>query len=143
MLKYIFFFFGIIALMYELWVMCNLKKLFNFRKAVQDNLGDQKSIGLPLLKILPEKACLFVICHILYFLWSLVGLFSSQWLIFLVLTPISFISGKLLPRNIGFEAFSTIVFIDSFISAGLVGFAIINAIHLHIPLFSYLIDLFK
>ena len=71
----------------------------------------------------------FGIFIIFYMILTVVGLFSSQWIGFLVLILLSFI-----PKH----GIKWLVFIDSFISLFILLFIILNKFHLHIDILSYL-----
>lgn len=63
-----------------------------------------------------------------YIVWSLVGIFSSQWLIFLLLFAIGRIPKK----------WVWLRWLDSFISLLGIVFLILNAYHFHLDLFGLL-----
>lgn len=62
-------------------------------------------------------------CMLLYFIWTLVGIISSQWIIFILIILISI----LIPKKIIF-----IRVIDSLVTLFLLVFMLLNKFHFHI-----------
>ncbi len=121
-MKHIFYLITIIPLMFELLNVYNPKRYNRFmnqfkkdkKKSWDKWTKNQKNISVLML---------------FYIMWSFVGLFSSQWLTFLVLIFISFIPKKGVYMR----------FIDSFITVLILLFIIINRYHLDINLYEYFI----
>jgi len=121
---YIFFLFGILAIIWEFMQITNIKKMHRIVTTIK-KAGKDKTT-----KDLPKTYTTLGFFMIGYFFWAVIGLFTGQWLIFLILLAVSMIPKKHI----------AIRWIDSVISLGLILFAMINAIHLHISM-TDLIDL--
>lgn len=120
MLKFIFFFFGVIAIIYEMWSIMNINSVITRSEKARKSITD-KSIEFS------KSESIFGICHLLYMCWGIVGLFSSQWPIFILLILLSCV--RMIP--ILSKSKSWFIF-DSVITIIMLFFAIINAHHLHI-----------
>lgn len=71
---------------------------------------------------------IFGALQLFYWVWCMVGLFSSQWLVFVLIL----ILGMIPKPNI------VIRFVDSVITFALILFIFINSFHLHINLFQWI-----
>jgi hypothetical protein len=129
MLKFIFYSFSVLAVLYELWAIRNSHKIQKVKQILDDvkgvdysNLnGEQKSqVG---------KSCIFAVFHFMYFFWNVVGLMSSQWILFLLILIFGILSSYVFKRN---KAWHTT---DCILSMSIIVFAVINTYHLHIDLF--------
>lgn len=129
MFKFIFYFFGIAALLYEYWSIANFDKLDRFRGKIKESKKNGGKVNLSG----PEIT--FAFLQLLYFAWVLVGLFSSQWVIFLLIFCLSFV-------NSWFRGSRIWNSVDSILTIILILFAILNTYHLQIDLFSEILDLF-
>jgi hypothetical protein len=119
----IFYLFAIPALLWELINFSNLTKTHNFMNRLKDDkvkLSNKSSL---------EQTV--VTCMIFYLFWLLVGLFSSQYVLFLLLLAISFIPKK----------FKFIRFVDSFISFATILFIILNRYHFGIDIHAIVSEL--
>lgn len=117
--KFIFYFFGILAITYELWTIKNYDMNQAFVRKVEDSMKD-KSIKFT------DGETAFGCLQCLYCFWATVGLFSSQWLMFLILIVLSFVKYIFKSSNIIWSTF------DAIISVAVILFAILNTYHLHI-----------
>jgi hypothetical protein len=110
---FVFYLIGILPILWELSSLMKLSKRFNFLKELKQNKdykewsSNQKAVGFLMLG---------------YIIWAMVGLFSSQWIIFFFILLVSLIPKKWL----WFFA------IDAFVTVILLFFLIINQYHLHI-----------
>jgi len=128
--KVIFFFFALIAIVYEMWSIKNSKRLVELSEMIRKSTNDKKEVE-------PKPAyAVFIVCQALYCFWALVGLFSSQWVIFAILLLLGSLS------FFGFTKTRVYIICDAIITLGLLVFMVINAFHLHIPLWSRLLDYF-
>ena len=118
MMIYIFFLFGILAIIWEFMNITNTRKMFNISKVIRESNKGKTT------KELPPKYITLGFLMLGYFFWAIIGLFTSQWLIFLTILILSLIP----KRHIAIK------WIDSVITLLLILFAMINAIHLHINL---------
>lgn len=123
-MKHIFYFFGIFAIIYELMVLTSPKRLVNF---IANFKKQQREKGYDSLSSFQKG---YSVLALGYIVWLLGGLFTFQWPIFLFIVVIGFIPKK----------HFLIVIFDSFISALLLGFAIINAYHLNIDVFKLIFN---
>lgn len=115
---YVFWIIGIIPIFFDLYKTYKTDEFNKLRVNLKDtefkNLNDaQKSL---------------VIFGLIYFVWNLIGIFTSQWLIFLFL----FAGGLIVKNN------KYLVKIDGIISLLLIMFAFINEFHLKLDLLNIL-----
>jgi hypothetical protein len=127
-MKTLFYLLLIIPLLYELVSFTNVEVYEFVRRAFytkeikyKDYTSNQKSYAL---------------CGGLYVLLTLIGLLSSQWILFLVILLISIMPRKIKYSRIGF-------LIDSSICSAILMFAIINHFHLHIDITAVVLNLFR
>lgn len=128
LLKFIFFFFALIAILYEVWCITNCRRLSRFAQELKSLKKNDGKVQVN------SKHSAFIICQFLYCGWALVGLFSSQWIVFLVLITLGMTS------FLSFSKKPAFIVLDSIITLGSLVFAILNAFHLHIPLWSRFLD---
>ncbi len=112
MLKFLFYLPAILALLWEAIHITSPIKMLE-RKNRLMNAG----------KTMTKSQMTVTFLVLSYMAWCLIGLFSSQWVLFAGMLLFSFI-----PKR-----HAIVVFLDAVISFCLVGFIIINAFHLHIP----------
>lgn len=79
----------------------------------------------------------FLKMNVLGYIIILIGLLSSQWIVFLVLIAFDSICTALRVQRVILG-----VFINATVGALLIAFAMINGLHLHYNLFSYIISMF-
>lgn len=127
-MKHLFYFIAIIPIIWEIFVFVNPKKVATFisilREKSKYNLTEKNYTNT-------EKA--FSILNLGYMVWTIAGLFSSQWVLFIFLTILG-----IMPK----KHYITI-WIDSLISLGLLIFIILNVYHLHIDVYAWMLDLLK
>ena len=119
---YLFYFFAILAIVWELRVATQPKRTKEFVKTMMSTEGIDMT--------LQQKTVL--LCMLGYLVWTFVGLFTQQWIIFGVIFIISFIPKQIIWIRV-IDAISTIL---------LILFAIINQFHLKINLVEALAFLF-
>lgn len=127
MLKFLFYSFGMIVLLYEWWAIKNFGKIKEFntkigetnKKQVKDMTSDEKAYVF--------KGCILVVFMMLYYLWVGVGLFTVQWPLFLLILIMSFVSQSKIMKDS--SSWNTI---DSVITIILVIFMMVNAAQLKI-----------
>ncbi len=117
LIKLLFYSWGILAIMYEMMVLSSPVKITTFNKN-RKTKNSKDYTGW-------ENA--FVILILFYIIWCCIGLFTSQWLLFIVIICLGFIP----KRNIAF-----LIWIDSLISLLILVFIFINSFHLHLNLWS-------
>jgi len=117
-MKHIFYFLAIFPLIWELIVMFNIKKIWNFLKFFKNEKANGFSSN--------QKSCLFFMIG--YIIWNFIGFFTFQWPLFVFL----FLLGIVPKYRIWVR------WLDSLISFILVFFIILNAYHLKIDIFLWL-----
>lgn len=116
-MKHVFYFIGLLPLIYEMSVIMNPKKIYKSKERMKvagkfDNFtSGQKS---------------YAILSIGYLFWAFIGLFSFNWVAFLFLIAISFIPKK----------HFVLMWIDSVISFLILLFVLLNSYHFQIDLFA-------
>lgn len=118
--KFIFYFFGIIAINYEIWSIKNYEKNLTLSAKAKASIKD-KSIEFS------PKELTYGCLQYLYCLWAIIGIFSSQWLMFLLLFTLSFV--KYIFKGLKTPTWCTF---DSVLSIVFILFAILNTYHFHI-----------
>ncbi len=126
-MKFVFFFFGIFALLYEIMVLVRVKDANSFFSKIRSDIKTKD------FNDLTDTQKTFTVLTVLYSLWVLVGLFSSQWVLFVVYLMISII-----PKKTVF-----VRFVDAIVSVLLLLFILINTFHLHINLFDAIVNYIK
>ena len=111
----LFYLFGILAILWEFAVLTDTNKIHYFLGNKEKNKDNDNYTNLSFLMLG-------------YFLWAIVGLFSSQWILFLVLIVLSIIPTKHIVLR----------WIDSLLSLLILLFILINKFHLHIDILSLL-----
>lgn len=121
MLKFAFYFMGILPMIYEIWSLSNWTVLNDLDKKVKTAKAANKSLrGLQVTEL---EGCIGIF-NIIYFAWLVIGLFSSQWIVYMVVILISFLSKPLWSK--AWKMF------DSVFTLLLLFFAVLNAYHFHI-----------
>lgn len=121
-MNYIFFAFGILALIWEFMSMGNPVKTGRFANKLKIDIKEK---GWGKLSDTQKQASVFIF---LYLFWSFFGLFTQQWFLFLILILISLIPKK----------WNWYRVIDSVITIVIIIFALINEFHLHIDLWNFI-----
>lgn len=125
-MKHIFYFLTILPLLWEFINITNVKETHRFTKTIKQLKGkpfDDYSSN--------QKNYSFLVLG--YIFWTLIGLFSSQWIVFLTLLVLAFIPKKWI----------AIRFIDSLISFWLLLFVILNVYHFKIDTFQFVLNYIK
>lgn len=119
----IFYLFAIPALLWELINFTSVTRVHNFINRLKDD-----KVKLSKKSSLEQSVATLMI---FYLFWVLIGLFSSQYILFLLLLTFSFIPKK----------FRVIRFVDSFISFATILFIILNRYHFGIDIHAIVSDL--
>ncbi len=137
LLTYGFYFFGVVVVIYELMKIGGLNPL-TIIKDLTEKAEAEKTTNKGLSELDKKMAdqMTFAVFGVIYFAWfltymawSIVGLFSSQWAIFLILLIMSFVTGGLISL---FKKHSNIILrVDAFMTVVLLVFMFINRFHLH------------
>lgn len=114
-MTHIFYFFAIFALFYELIILIDIKSASTFLNNLTNKLKANEDLSTK------EEA--FSAFMVGYTAWTFIGLFSSQWILFLTLLLISIFPSK---------KYKWTLFTDALISFGLILFIILNKYHFHI-----------
>ena len=116
-MKHVFYFIGLLPLIYEMSVIMNPKRIYASKEKIKaagkfDNFtSGQKS---------------YAILSLGYLVWAFIGLFSFNWVAFLFLIAISFIPKK----------YFILMWFDSVISFLILLFVLLNSYHFQIDLFA-------
>jgi len=125
-MKHIFYFFAILAIMWEIMNIFQPARLIKLGKRMQGLKFDNATLG--------EKTVSWLM--FLYMAWTLVGLFTFQWPVFLFYLAWSVITAglrEITGRNANLGTLILQVF-DGIVSLGIMMFILINAYHLQIDL---------
>lgn len=120
LLKLLFYMWGVAAILFEMLVLYNPRTVVNFVKEskkikeLKDKTNNQKN---------------FMYCSALYALWTIIGLLSSQWILF---------TGLLILAVIPKGNIIILKWLDALITLILLLFIFINSFHLHINLWEYI-----
>ena len=118
----LFYFLAIFPLLYEMLVVADTKKVHNFIM----NMKDKKASDMT------DKQKNFSILQFLYFVWTIIGLFTINWPVF---SLIFFLA--LIPQKIIF-----VRMLDGFLTFMILLFILINYFHLNINTSEYFLSLF-
>lgn len=118
----LFYFLAIFPLLYEMIVVADTKKVHNFIM----NMKDKK------VSDMTDKQKNFSILQFLYFVWTIIGLFTINWPVF---SLIFFLA--LIPQKIIF-----VRMLDGFLTFVVLLFILINHFHLNINTSEYFLSLF-
>lgn len=122
MLSFIFYVWAILAIAYESWKLSyyNYKKLKSVETIVKSNKGLKKNL---FWSKFTEDQKIFLSLSLFYLFWALVGLFTSQWYLFLLIMLLSQI--QRIFKNYLYNI------IDSLLTISVLLFIVINKYHLH------------
>ena len=127
----LFYLLGVLPFIWELTCVINPKKNHSFVRLLDNKMNEQKLS----ISQLTETEKNFSILNFGYFFWTIIGLFTDNWIIFLAIILLS-----LLLTN--FKKYIFVFWLDSLITLCLITLAILNYHHLHIDFFEYLKSLF-
>jgi len=114
-LKILFFSFAVLAILWESYNVLDHKTITSALRAAKGLKFDELS----------ERMQKFKGWNGLYWIWAIVGLFSSQWVLFLVFLWWTFFSHLVKPPR----------YVKGFISMCILIFIVVNAFHLHIKFY--------
>lgn len=122
-MKHVFYFIGLLPLMYEMSVIVNPKSYFAFKEGVKacgnfENLNSNQKV--------------FTILSFGYLIWAFTGLFSFNWFLFLCLIAFSFIPKK----------YIFVMWLDSVLSFIILITILLNAYHFKIDMFAVFCSFF-
>ncbi len=124
-MKTIYYLFGILPIIFELFKIAQLDKVYlflnNFKKDIKKDYSEWN---------FNQKT--YNIFMSLYLLWVILGLFTSNWILFLFIILISLIPTKT----------KLMLLIDGIVSFLILTFIIVNTFHLHIDLQQLLLNIF-
>jgi len=122
-MKHLFYFIGLIPLIYEITALINPEQFYSLLKRIKASNTSSLSIN--------QKG--FVILSFAYLVWVFIGLFTFNWVAFLALFMLMLMPAK----NY------IVIFINSFISSFILLFIILNEYHFKINLFEVIKNLFN
>ena len=131
-MDFLFYFWAIFAIWYELWSLS--KQNYDQVVVLMDKL--EKLDNKEFAKQATPRQSLFTLLSIGYFLWCLVGVFSSQWIMFLAILGLSilhYVFKKSYEWNI----------VDSILTLSILFFIILNQYHFHIPVGQKILEWFS
>jgi hypothetical protein len=104
-MKHIFYFFAIVAILWEMYTLFNLRNVHNFTIELNEraNIKPRKKLSF--------TQTIFTFLMLMYTGWILLGLYSSQWLFFLVILITSVIPKKLIGLRFFDSVFTLVVLI--------------------------------
>ena len=115
-MNHIFYFLAIFPIIWESLTITSTRKVSEFIKSSATSEYKDKTSN--------QKVYTFLVLG--YILWVIIGLFSSQWVLFLTL----FIMAYIIPKR-----WLITRFLDGVISLGILIFMVINVYHLHIDVY--------
>lgn len=118
----LFYFLAIFLLLYEMLVVADTKKIHNFIMNIKDEQVSDMT----------DKQKNFIIFQFLYFVWTIIGLFTINWPVFSLIFFLALIPQKIIFVRMlhGFLTFMILLFI------------LINYFHLNINTSEYFLSLF-
>ena len=115
--------------MYELVIATNPKKTANLYKRINDKRLKSKNEGKDKTEYNDTENA-YLICAFMYWIWLFTGFFTSQWIIFIFLLLIGFIT----PKHYIFRCMNGII------SSITILFIILNVYHLDINVYQLLVN---
>ena len=120
-----YYVFILLAILWESSVIKTPSKVFNFREILKEKTetsGDDK------INSYTPKQSSYIFWRFLYITWCLVGLFTSQWVLFTFIFMLGII-----PKSSVF-----LTWLDAFLTIGLLFFILLNKYYLHLDIASYI-----
>ncbi len=144
MFKFIFYSYGIIFFIYELWCITNPKKMQTFSikaekvlretkgKKFEDDSSEEKSVVLRAFGVMS------------FIFWMFLGLFTFNWALFSAKLILNLVFIAPISKLVGRESFAWLVlhWLNSVIGAAFALFVIINAYHLRIDFWPIILNWF-
>ena len=151
MTYHLFYLVGIFYLIRELIELIQPIQYINKMKTLYkmvDKKNEPNAYEYKHLTIDEKSALWYSVFSFIYVLWMLVGLFTSEWIIFLTFIIFSFLIYspivKVIRTKLGMgKTYITAHIISTIIDICLILFAIINHYHLHIDLLKLFLNLFR
>lgn len=126
MMASIFYFFAIFAILFELVAFQNPQRILDKEKHIRETKNDND--------VFKHQYAIFSLLMLLYILWNLIGLFSSQWFLFGLLLLLGLIfKGRKYVWHVRLYSFLTLVILI---------FIILNKYYLHLELPKVIINIF-
>ena len=116
-MEQIFYFLGLIPIINELYFISNMKAI-NTRDKELERLNTEDPTGAA--KLVLKSGCWYILATIFYMIWTIVGLFTFQSGLFLVIILIGLIASKVDKNNIVYHT------MDSVFCIGVILFIIYN-----------------
>lgn len=121
-------FYIIVALLfiYELFALVLEKAIFESKKRHREKINAKKENGEKItINDLSESILFYYICTLLFYIITVVGFLSSQWVLFIIIFVL-----KIIPKK-----YLWLKCVHRIITLLLLAFILINKFHLHITLF--------
>lgn len=144
-MTHLFYFMGLLFLMYEIFFLFNIEEKIANSKQYKDYRKENPDATYSkfpdkIKNVFLETA----IIGIPYILWMFVGILSSQWIVFTAYLVFAFGVVTPLRKLVGYSpARFYFTFTDTLICIFVIGFIVINKYHLHIDTLSYIKNLFN
>lgn len=140
-MKHIYYFIGILFLIYELqWLFKPYELSVKTRKIISDSKKYRNTKFNETPKEYKNDLLNIAVPQFLYLIWLGVGLFTFNWLTFLFLLVFGFTIGRIQNLKNDIVWYSSVVWINTVVYIIGILFSIINSYHLKIDLFEYLIN---
>lgn len=136
LLENIFYLLIVFPLIYELTVLCETQSVINYKKRKKERENQQKeqllttnSHGTSTISVEKKSSAfidlLFNLFSLGYAIWTILGLFTSEWVLFLIILLLA----VTIPSSWRYN--KTLLKIDALLSFIILLFAVINHMHLH------------
>lgn len=131
-MKYLFYFWGILIVIYEFFILANLSKYKNFLIKVKSDHYKGYSFDVEEQRGVLIGLVLFALFGISNMIWMVLGLFTENWWLFGIYFGITLIHGlfsKIFFKTVAM--WNIMKFIDCAVTIALILFMIVNTFHLH------------
>lgn len=120
-MTHVFYIIAALFLLVELLILVNIKTVHSGKKRLYKLRKEKNKVEL---EDLSPGMIAYQIVGIIYLIYAVIGLMSSQWIMFAVLILLSFVPKKWIIWR----------YIDSFLSIAILVFIILNKYHFHFSL---------
>lgn len=125
-MEHVFYAFTIIVLLFEIGNLFSPSRIRNVIK-----IGDDVKKGRLVSDEDGRKVIVFGCFGAVYVLWTITGLFSSQYGFFLVLLVLAFFTG-VIKKLVPYKGYTLVIVIDSLLTIGLLIALIIDKYHINL-----------
>ena len=141
-MDYIYYFFGFLFLMYEMYFLTSLKRHYKEAKEWHEFYQANRDIKWDgMTKDQQNYAVRKLIVGIPMLFWTLTGLLTFQWFTFLAFLIVDFFFLGLVKKMVGYtKARIVVIGISTLLGIVTIAFIIINKFHLHIDTYSWFVE---